>query len=261
MNVENLMGQSEGTQIRDMFKNIGIELGEFPAPGYEPPGVYRGQQVVDAFRAYDAKHPGCVDMSIITSHMTGTQIRDAFRCILKKGVAPVVVPTTPHVDKPTAPVIPPMEKPGFMLNLADWHMVPGASPGLLTKHDRDIRLMPHGALKDEIESKPVTIDPTKWYRFTVVMDPEPLSNSFDDGGDFSIADKAGGFDDLALTISWGASGLADDAFDPGTTRVLVVPPGLLGTTTRFRILAAGTDSPFDLKSIKIEVFDSDPRTP
>ncbi len=85
MNIENLMGQSEGTQIRDAFHAAGIDLPEFPAPGYEPPGVYAGQQVVDAFKAYDKAHPGCVDMKVITNNMSGTQIRDAFKCILKAG--------------------------------------------------------------------------------------------------------------------------------------------------------------------------------
>lgn len=139
MNIENLLGQAEGTQIRDAFKEIGIDFPEVLSPGYEVPGVYNGQQVVDAFKAYDKIHPGCVDMAVISSNMTGSQIRDAFRCILKRAVAPApvipapvipapIIPTGPHITGSYASALPRHDWMPFGKFPADKSAAPDMSP-------------------------------------------------------------------------------------------------------------------------------------
>ena len=91
VHVAQLVNGSCGTQLRDAFKIIGIDLDEFCPPGASNPGVYNGVQVVDAFKAYNKKHPDIIDMNTISVGMKGTQVADAFRAMAAPTPA-VVIP-------------------------------------------------------------------------------------------------------------------------------------------------------------------------
>lgn len=87
-----LVNDSTGTQIKDAFKAVGIELPNLPGPGVSTPGVYNGVQIVDAFIAYNKAHPGVIDMSTILVGMCGTQVVDAFKLMIAAVKPAVVIP-------------------------------------------------------------------------------------------------------------------------------------------------------------------------
>lgn len=79
---DTLVNAGTGTQMRDAFHLAGIDLDSFCPPGASNPGVYNGVQLVDAFKAWDKLNPGKIDMSTISTNMTGTQVVDAFKIMI-----------------------------------------------------------------------------------------------------------------------------------------------------------------------------------
>lgn len=100
INIDMLVNDSTGTQIKDAFKAAGTELDEFPPPGASNPGVYNGVQIVDAFKAWNKANPGKIDMNLVSTCMKGSQLRDLFKIMLGGVPAPAAI--IPPVAAPVA---------------------------------------------------------------------------------------------------------------------------------------------------------------
>lgn len=79
---DTLVNGATGTQLKEAFQLVGINLDSFCPPGASNPGVYNGVQLVDAFKAWDKINPGKIDMNTISTNMTGTQVVDAFKIMI-----------------------------------------------------------------------------------------------------------------------------------------------------------------------------------
>lgn len=91
LDVDALVNNATGTQLKEAFHSVGIDLDSFCPPGACNPGVYNGVQLVDAFKAYDKKTPGKIDMNLVSTDMRGSQIRDLFKVM----TAPAAAATNP----------------------------------------------------------------------------------------------------------------------------------------------------------------------
>lgn len=87
IDLDQLVNEATGTQLKEAFHAVGIDLDSFCPPGASNPGVYNGVQLVDAFKAYNKANPGKIDMNTISVGMHGTQIVDAFKIMLAPAAA------------------------------------------------------------------------------------------------------------------------------------------------------------------------------